>query len=59
MFRDKFNSLGNEASEKASTRVDAAELLRLLASKDHVGAITCEEGDVSIVLFPYRVFYKE
>jgi len=46
IHKDKFNSLGNEASEKASTRVDAAELLRLLASKDHVGAITCEEGDV-------------
>ena len=47
--RDRFSSLSADAVEKAgSTKIDAAELLELLNSKDHVGAVTAGDGgDVS------------
>jgi len=46
IHKDKFASLSPDAAEKAAVKIDAAELLRLLNSKDHVGAVTCAEGNV-------------
>ena len=58
-FRDQFNS-SSAAAEKAPSRVmKAEELLELLHSKDHVGAITCQEGDVSRSPFIDEYLTKE
>ena len=35
-----------DTEDKASLKIDPQELLKLLHSKDHVGAITCSEGEV-------------
>merc|ERR1719153_2121345 len=43
IHKDKFNSVTADTKEKASMKIDPEELLELLHSKDHVGAVTCDE----------------
>merc|ERR1712142_1131862 len=46
IHKDKFNSVTADTKEKASMKIDPEELLELLHSKDHVGAVTCDEGQI-------------
>lgn len=45
-YQDKFNSVTADTEEKAALKIDPEELLKLLHSKDHVGAVACSEGEV-------------
>jgi len=46
IHKDKFNSVTADTKEKASMKINPEELLELLHSQDHVGAVTCDEGQV-------------
>lgn len=46
IHKDKFNSVTADTEEKAALKIDPEELLKLLHSKDHVGAVTCSDGEV-------------
>jgi len=46
IHKDKFNSVTADTEEKAALKIDPEELLKLLHSKDHVGAVACSEGEV-------------
>jgi len=46
IHKDKFNSVTADTEQKAALRIDPEELLKLLHSKDHVGAVACSDGEV-------------
>ena len=50
LYQDKFNSVTADTEQKAALRIDPEELLKLLHSKDHVGAVACSDGEVNSLI---------